>query len=210
MICLSDNDIIRKLAICDLLAESLDALETSLGEVYVLNTARYVLLKPIKKPEVAKARLGEAVYDRLSTFLDSVRVLDVEPAPQEQQLFEDLLGIHPGEAVLFSATTHFPQCLLATSDKNSLTALASSPICHAICQRLSNRLICFEQVILRLTDRIGFANVRAKVIPARDCDTALRAIFGSGLEASEGNVRQGLASYIADLRGNTGTLLVDP
>ncbi len=63
MICLSDNDFLKKLAVCDLLSEAMDALETNFGEVYVLNTARHVLLKPLKNPETAKTRLGEAVYE---------------------------------------------------------------------------------------------------------------------------------------------------
>ena len=54
MICLFDNDLIKKLAICDVLGEAMAALQTTLAEVLVLPTARYVLLKPFKKPEVAK------------------------------------------------------------------------------------------------------------------------------------------------------------
>ena len=208
MICLSDNDIIKKLAICDLHAEALKVLETSFGEVFVLNSARYVLLAPIKKPEAAKAKLGIAVFDRLSAFLGSVQVLNVKPSPDEQQIFDDMLGIDAGEAVLFSASAHFSDFVLATSDKKSLRALASSSACQPIRERLNNRVICFEQVILRLVNQIGFDFVRARVVPALDCDTALRAIFGSGLDATEENVRRGLASYIADLRKDTEMLLV--
>ena len=57
MICLTDNDLILKLAVCDLFEEALAALETTHHEVYVLPSARFVLLKPIKKPVQAKARL---------------------------------------------------------------------------------------------------------------------------------------------------------
>ena len=209
MICLSDNDIIKKLAFCDLLAEALQVLETSFGDVFVLNSARYVLLKPIKKPETAKAKLGAAVFDRLSNFLGSVQTLNVQPSLDEQRIFDDMLGIDTGEAILFSASALFSDFVLATSDKNSLRALASSSACQPIRQRLSNRVICFEQVILRLVNQIGFDFVRARVVPALDCDTALRAIFGSGLDATEENVRSGLASYIEGLRKETETLLVE-
>ena len=73
---------------------------------------------------------------------------------------------------------------------------------------MAGRVICFEQTLLRIIDRIGFDLVRTRVVPARNCDTALRAVFGSGLEATEATVRAGLASYIADLQGQTGDLLV--
>lgn len=209
MICLSDNDFLKKLAVCDLLSEAMDALETNFGEVYVLNTARHVLLKPLKKPEIAKTRLGEAVYERISQFLDRAQTLNVVLAPDEQRLFEDIPAIDPGEAVLFSATAHFPNCLLATGDKSCLRALAGNSNCQIVCQRLTNRVVCFEQVILRIIDRSGFTVVREKVIPAFGCDTALRAVFGSGLEATEETVRAGLTSYVTDLRRHTGALLVE-
>lgn len=207
MICLSDNDIILKLACCNLLDEALVVLGVKKEEVFVLPTARHVLLKPLKHPDKAKTRLGDAVYDRLKLFLDSVQIIDVKPSPEEQQLFDDIVGIHSGEAVLFSASSHYPDFNLATSDKNSLRSLSGSPACNAIVGRLAGKVICFEQVIIRIIDRYGFNPVRDKVVPARDCDTALRAAFGSGLAATEANVRACLAAYIADDRRQTGALL---
>ena len=176
MICLSDNDIILKLAVCDLLADALAALEATREEVYVLPTARFVLLRP-KHPEQAKERFGEAVVERVRAFLESVRVIDRSPPPEEQQILDDLVGIDAGEAVLFSATAYFPEYLLATSDKRSLRVLSAEAACQPICRRLAGKVFCFEQVILRIIDRMGFDAVRAKVIPARHCDTALRSRF---------------------------------
>jgi len=49
---------------------------------------------------------------------------------------------------------------------------------------------------------------RTKVVRALHCDTALRAVFGSGLEATEETVRTGLESYVTDLRNDTDDLLV--
>ena len=86
--------------------------------------------------------------------------------------------------------------------------MSAEAACQSICRRLAGKVVCFEQVVLRIIDRMGFDAVRTKVIPARHCDTALRAVFGSGLEAKEGSVRDGLAAYIAHLRGETGSLLV--
>jgi hypothetical protein len=208
MNCLLDNDLIRKLAICDLLDESLKALHSSDAEAHVLPTARYVLLKPIKKPEKAKERLGDALFERLDAFFKRVRSLDQQPSATEQLAFDDVVGIDPGEAVLFSATDRFQDFLLATGDKNSLRALVSTPACDAICRRLNGKVVCFEQVILRIIDGIGFDAARAKIVPGADCDIALRAVFGSGLEATESNVRAGLDSYIADLRKATASLLI--
>ena len=69
-------------------------------------------------------------------------------------------------------------------------------------------MICFEQTLLRVMDAAGFDLVRTRAVPARNCDMALRAVFGSGLEATEASVRDGLANYVADLKRQTGSLLV--
>lgn len=209
MICLADNDIILKLAYCDLLVEAVEALGTSLSEVFVLNSAIHKLLSP-KRPGKGRVKPGEPEYERLQTFFAAVKVIDATPDPAEQQAFNDVIGIDPGEAILFSATGAYSDCLLATSDKRSLFALcgATSDVCKNVCGRLAGRVICFEQVILRIVDQRGFPAILVKVVPARQCDTALRAIFGSGLSATEVGVRSGLASYIDDLRRQTGTLLV--
>ena len=63
MICLSDNDIILKLAVCDLLAEALAALDAKREEVYV-PADRSVRIVEAEAPEQAKERFGEAVYER--------------------------------------------------------------------------------------------------------------------------------------------------
>ena len=209
MICLADNDIILKLACCDLLTEAVAAFGVDPTEVYVLPTAVYKLINP-RKPEKGKVRPGEIEYDRLRAFFTLVRVIDTTPPPEEQLAFNDVLGIDTGEAILFSATINYTGSKLATSDKRSLVALhgAIGDVCQKVRERMAGRVICFEQTLLRIIDAIGFDLVRTRVVPARNCDTALRAVFGSGLEATEATVRAGLASYIADLQGQTGDLLV--
>lgn len=208
MICLVDSDLIKKLAVCDLLDAAFEAISAPLGEIFVLPTARYVLLKPVKKPEQAKARLGEPVFDRLIAFFANVQTLVAQPSAEEQRLFDDIIGIDSGEAILFSSSAQFGEFRLATGDKNSLRALASHPECRTVCERLDGKVVCFEQIILAIIKRLGFDTARAKIAPGANCDTALRAAFGSGLDATEDNVLAVLASYIADLRKQTGFLLV--
>ncbi|MCY2965390.1 MAG: hypothetical protein NT069_17450 [Planctomycetota bacterium] len=207
MICFTDNDLIKKLAFCDLLDDALTALSACHGEIYVLPTARYVLLKPMKNADIARARLGDAVFDRLRSFLDRVTAIPIEPPMEQLSLFEDHVGIDPGEAVLFLACVNTEVCRVATGDKRSLRALHAEPAFFPVCEQLSGRVVCFEQIILRIIDQSGFDAARSKIIPGSNCDTALRAVFGSGLESTEENVRTGLQSYIRDLRRETGSLL---
>lgn len=62
-----------------------------------------------------------------------------------------------------------------------------------------------EAVIEGLIDRFGFEMIKARALVGNECDTALRALFGSGEKAIETSVRDSLAAYIADLETSVGT-----
>lgn len=207
MIVLFDNDIIYKLAACDLLDEALAVLEVTYTDVYVLPTAKYKF-GTTKNPARAEARYGRDVIARIRNFLANVRELDVVGPPEELQLLAEIDGIDSGEAVLFSATVRFDNYLLAMGDKNSLHAVASTPTCQPIARRLSGNVICLEQIVTRVIAHFGFAYVKDKVVPARSCDTALRAAFGSGDAASESNVLAALDEYINELRSLAVDVLI--
>ena len=208
MICLADNDIVKKLAICNLLDEALGALGVSYDEILVLPTARFKL-GVAKNADKARAQLGTETFDRLKSFLDRIGVIDTVPPPDEQRLFDDALDIDTGEAILFSASAHYAACLIATGDKRSLRALAALPNAELIIDRMAGRVICFEQIVMRIIQQSGFNVVRSRVVPACDCDTVLRAAFGSGLEATEETVMRCLTVYTQYLRDETGPLLIN-
>lgn len=208
MICLIDNDIVKKLAICNLLDEAVGALGVSHREILVLPTARFKL-GVAKNPDKARAQLGTEAFDRLKSFLANVGEISTVPPPDEQQLFDDVLDIDTGEAILFSAWANYAECVIATGDKRSLRALASLPNAEQIVARIAGHVICFEQIVMRIIDHSGFDLVRSRVIPTCDCDTVLRVAFGSGLEATEESVRRSLTVYTGYLRNETGPLLID-
>ena len=207
MICLADNDIIYKLAACDLLDNALAALSLARTDVYVLPTAKYKFRITQRSSAQGERRYGAEVFARIRDFLVSVRELNVPGLPEELQLLAGVDGIDPGEAVLFAATAQFDQYLLATGDKNSIRALASTSICRSIAQRLCGHVFCLEQIVKRVMQHCGFSYVKDKIIPARACDTALRVAFGSGTDAIEVNVLAILDSYINELRSLSIDLL---
>lgn len=96
-----------------------------------------------------------------------------------------------------------------TGDKNCLRALAAAPELGKIRQRLKGRVVCLEQLILRLVETQAFDEILTKVLPGREYDTALKAVFGSGERATRENVLQALRGYIENLRSETEELLVD-
>lgn len=200
MINLVDSDIIYKLAVCNLLDDTLAALDLARTNAYVLPTAKYKFGVARRRPSTGEQRYGAEVFTRIRDFLGSVRELNVAGPSEEIRLLASIDGIDAGEAVLFAATAEFNQYLLATGDKTSLRALAMSPVCLPIAQRIRGHVICLEQIIKRLIQHFGFPYVRDKVVPAPACDTVLSAAFGSGWEATELNVLAALDSYINELR----------
>ena len=85
MIILSDNDIIYKLAACDMLDEALVVLGVTYTDVYVLPMAKY-RFGITKNPAWAEARYGPEVVARIRNFLANVRELAVAGQPEELQL----------------------------------------------------------------------------------------------------------------------------
>lgn len=205
MILLADNDIILKLARCDLLAEAVEALGASFGEVRVLGAAKFKLL-PLKRGRGNIPSPGEPTYERLKAFFDSVGVIDADPDPAEVKVLEDEFQIDAGEAVLFAVVASYPDCIVTTGDKRALMSLAAVGLSAAnVRDRLTGRVWGLEQILLRLIDDRGFPFVLDRVAPARECDGVLRLVFSSS--STEQTVREGLTSYAANLRAQTGGLL---
>ena len=199
MIILSDNDIIYKLAACDLLDEALVVLGVTHTDVFMLPTAKYKF-GVTRNPARAEARYGPDVVARIQDFLASVRELDAVGPSEELQLLSEIDGIDAGEAVLFASTAGLDNYLLATGDKNSLRAIAATATCQLIARRLIGHVVCLEQIVMKIIEHSGFEHVKDKIVPARSCDTALRAAFGSGYAATESNVHFTLEGYINELR----------
>lgn len=194
MICLSDNDIIGKLASCELLEQLPSALGVGLGDIVVLETARYIF----RGPKAARV-FGRLAVERAGAFIDRVWRVDAPP-DAELSRFTDVVGIDRGDAVLFAVAAARTDAFVVTGDKRSIRMLAAAPECSETAVQLRGRVVCLEQIVSRLIEQLGFDHVRNKVVPAMSCDTALRAAFGSGTDATAAAVQGALEAYIADLR----------
>ena len=97
MIVLADNDIILKLAQCDLLDVLPDILDCHEPEIFITDTAKYQLLP--KKPAKALSKCGnEETLARLTAFLETTQT--TLPAVNDTALLvqlEDIDGIDGGE-----------------------------------------------------------------------------------------------------------------
>ena len=181
MIFLSDNDIIQKLAACDLLTDAWEAFGIAINDVYVLPSAKHKF-GLTKKHDWAEKRYGIDVLSRMSSFFSQVNEIDFELPAADLEMLANVEGIDAGEAVLFAAAAHLQDCWLATGDKRSLWFLASEAVCRSIAERLGGRVVCWEQIVLRAVQHFGFEEVEQRVVPGLLCDTRFRAAFGSALK----------------------------
>jgi hypothetical protein len=202
-VCFLDNDVIIKLTTCGLLSEALECLEIDRSNVRVLSSARFVF----KRPKMQKIHSKEVLASAIE-FVESCTIIPSQDSNEyrllEQQVKND---IDVGEAILIAATAQEAAFLIVTGDKRCLKALAAAEELNLIQKRLQGHVICLEQIICKLIDERGFDWVLVKVLPALDCDKALKTAFGSGSKSQCENVLQTLNSYVEELQNISGGIL---
>lgn len=196
-----DNDAVLKLVACHLFWETVAALGSNQENLRVLSDAKYVF----KKSRRVIKKYPEAIRLAAFSIVEGCQAIKPEFNPELPEL--EIEGIDPGERLLISATRNEPAFYLITGDKRCLKALAAASQLAEIRQRLQGRVICLEQVILKLIEVQGFYEVLNKLLNGREYDKALASIFGSGERATEENVLLGLLAYIEDLQRETEGLL---
>lgn len=201
-VCFVDNDVILKLVACNLFWEAVGVLGLTPDDLRVRASTKYYFRK---KPKI----YPQAVREQAIAVVEQCQLIDDPPINEELQILQQIEGIDPGEGVLIVATQPEPSFYLMTGDKRCLEALATAPQLVEVRQRLEGRVVCLEQLILRLIETQEFSKILTLVLPAREYDKALRSVFGSGERATRDKVLLGLTGYIQDLRSKTEGLLVD-
>jgi hypothetical protein len=211
-----DNDVLKKLVTFDLFDETVKLFGASNEQVNVLETAKYKFQGDWEKVKKGKSRKPE---DQLVNYERTVELAETLPqiaiTEVDITLFEQLTsfeGIDQGEAILTIYVTQIlqkdksSQALILTHDKNFLRTLAKVelPVVQTV---FPHRFWCLEQLILRDIEAYGFEVIRDKIVPVRDCDQAIKAVFGSGALSTSENSLTTLNSYIETLRKETGNLL---
>jgi hypothetical protein len=202
-IALLDNDIILKLAVCDLFWEAMSSLSLERSDLRVLTNAKYVF----QKSRRVKQQYPQEIREVAIAIVSECHTIEANPNNELSQL--QIEGIDPGEVILISATLSLEFFYLVTGDKRCLQALAREEQVREIYKRLQGKCVCLEQLIFKLIETKGFDRILAKILPALEYDTSLKAIFGSGVQSTEENVVQALQAYIEDLQAKTNGLLID-
>lgn len=179
--CFVDNDVILKLTACDLFWEAIASLGCEPTDVNVLSSAKFI----IRGSSSIRSRYGEPVCDQSLAIIQQCQ--PVRNQPNNPYLNLNLEDVDVGELLLAFEAMRHPNFILTTGDKRFLKALSQIPELADVHKAMMGRVICFEQAIAQLIKIKGFEVIRDKVTPARECDVALKAAFGSGLSADPKN-----------------------
>ena len=204
MVSLWDTDILLKLSALDLVQETLQLLQLSEQDVYLLPSATHYLRKADKR---LIYRYGKEGVERAQKLAQQAKFVGFHLEKSELELLSSVPDIDTGEALLYASTYALQEFWLLTGDKRSLTALAASPNCQPIAARLSGKVICLEQIVIHSLSSYPFEILRSKIVPARECDTAVKVAFGSGNQTNLSHAIGALDAYISELRAKTGNLL---
>lgn len=191
-----DNDIIIKLASLDLLDLFSSLLRDEDAGVACLASLPYRLAR---KPLEAHAQTRVVGFVSSCRKLDRAYLAELEIDLDNQELLYTCPGIDAGEAQLLSAALAEPDAVVLTGDKRCLKALCQSSVTMPLVPKLQGRVLILEQVMIIMISTFGFDDVKVRALSGVHCDTAIRASFGSGLKAEEGNVISTLQSYVREI-----------
>ncbi|WP_285308781.1 hypothetical protein [Stenotrophomonas maltophilia] len=196
---LIDNDVLIKLAHWELLDLLPPSLGVDWGDVATLESLKFRARRGDKKL-FQSAEIAAALLDRLMITAD-LPAADLADISQMQ----GIVGLDAGEIALLAACLSDPDTMLVTGDKRALNALtASCP--PELTERLCGRVICLEQLMVLMAEKAGPSGVIEGVMRCREIDAAVRAVVGpSG--CSHASFKEGMDSYIGNLRHATGALL---
>lgn len=177
MIILSDTDVVRKLACCELLLDFLQYLECPPNEVWVLPALRPMLRRWLANcPEPAK---------NAEQFLKRVRHIP----PAKLETLERFSTLDVGEQQLLAVLCDEPRVQhLVTGDKRALDKIAALTFGDVgLRVRLQDASVyCFEAIMLALLEKRGFSIIQARVrnkwakLPGQQVDGVALQAFPAG------------------------------
>lgn len=162
-----------------------------------LASARFRAMRSLTKPDGKLFRCVDAATAVIAAA-EEFRELP-QPDPTLLTRFQDVGGIDAGEAVLLARLIEDSQALLLTGDKRALRAVAS--LGEMVRVSMAARVVPVECIIKCVLDAYGLDELRTRVCTWKEVDKAVAIVMGSRCDLPEPSVRDGLESYIRELRG---------
>jgi hypothetical protein len=199
-----DNDIILKLASIGLLQNIETIFNVESSSIFILPTA---------KPYIRNSKNVRDKYPPkiINDCLDTIKKYSSIPGNYiDEKIIESLSiipGIDSGEQVLFSIIPKTNDFLVLTGDKKALTHLWEAQGVESIKLALSGKIVCLEWIMLKLLESENFDFLSGQIKAANFCgDQEIRIVFNQA-ELTSGKAKNGLQSYLDDLKKHTGNLL---
>jgi len=194
MIFFSDVDIVLKLAACGFLQCLPELLSVSKEEINIQHLLS--LRSRVKKLEKESSRKDlEAFCKKYSVITGVAEIV------RQQELLDG--GLDAGEALLFAEAETIGG-IVVTGDKRALMAYTKV---STVEQRAKIQVICWEQLLLRVNDLLGFEVLRRGCWEGINSDKMLSIVFSSGLATQEEHALEALRSYLNAVMEHSGDIL---
>ena len=210
----ADNDILLKGAWYGLLRELVAAIPSKAADTLVLGQARFVVGKRLQRSKDRGSPDAAAALEHFNDLMGEI--VQAEPSSAEISFAAQLehsaqtagLALDAGESLLCAIVVHRGLHRLATGDKRAIRALETLSGQRSDLGQIHGKVVCLEQLFLRLLRKCSPLAVRTAVCSRPDVDKALTACFahapGQGMTEDWAS---GLASYIRALRREAPTML---
>ena len=210
----ADNDILFKGAWYGLLRELVGAIPSTTADTLVLGQAKFVVGKRLQRARHKGNPDAAAALEHFNEVL--AELVQAEPTPVEVGFAAQLeysaqragLAFDTGESLLCAMVIHRGLHRLATGDKRAIRALETLSRQGNDLSTICGKVVCLEQLFLRLLGTHSPLAIRAAVCSRPDVDKALTACFGhSPSQNMAEDWASGLNSYIGALRREAPTML---
>lgn len=171
-----------------------------------LTSTRFRALRSLEKPDGKVFRCVDAAH----AVIKAVEAFGELPQPNPALLtaFQEIAGIDAGEAVMLARLIEDPNAVFLTGDKRALRAVAAMEEGVRAC--IAERVVPVECVLKCVLDVYGIDELRARVCTWKDVDKAVAIVMGSRCDLAEPSVRDGLTSYLGELRRLCHPSLIRP
>jgi hypothetical protein len=198
MIYFGDRDVVSKLAACGFLPWLPELLGVAANEIEIryLVSLRSSLSRPDKKLS------NKQFQQYLVEFCEAHSIIDgVSNVARLEELLHS--GMDPGESMLF-AEAEETHGTVVTGDKRALAAYAG--LSNAI-QRGKIRVVCWEQLLLRVYQIKGYEALRSGCCEGIEGDKLLSLAFSNGLATQEEHALEAFQSYLRDVEKHSSDIL---
>ncbi len=203
-----DNDILHKGAGFGLLKQIIGAIPADISEVGYLGAVKFIVGKKLRK-----ANLNDA-FALLNEVLQQAQCL--EPTKEEAEFAAQIeyeaqrasLSVDSGESLLCAIVIMRAFSWLVTGDKRAIQGLEELLSRKGDIQDIAGKVICLEQLLLRLIQKGDPLAIRSAICAQRSLDRSLAICFScSSPEVGLTSWVEALESYLRELRAASPSIL---